>query len=325
MVASAAHASDSLSISAITLALAAGVAIANGKWFYLLAIVAVPLVLLRPVEFAFLRATGSIRLGGCDRCFDFTELVHRGRCVGRSPVFVGLVGDRLDKPKRTTIAWALFVGWSAITVLWAIDQRTALNSLPTALSLLIMYFVATSLRITKRELCGILFCTTLGGLVAALYATYSRYQGISYHSILGMVTMRSSLIIGNRETDPNGFANNLLLPFSVAFGMFLTVRRGLAKIALLVVMATMVLSIFLTMSRGGLVSLVAVVIVYMYRLRLKLRVLIPVALGGLLLLAAPSLLFKRISEAVETGGAGRVDIWSAGLESSKSYGVLVPV
>jgi O-antigen ligase len=315
-----------LSITAITFALAAGVTIANGKWFYLLAIVAVPLVLLRPVEFA---------LGAFALLVPFDSVAAIGGGQGSSTslnwfvggagaailLFVGLAGDRLDKPKRTTVSWALFVGWSAITILWALDQKTALSSLPTAISLLIMYFVATSLRITKRELSGILVCTTLGGLAAALYAIYSHYQGISYHSILGMVTMRSSLVIGSRETDPNEFANSLLLPFSLAFGMFLSARRRIAKTALLAAVAIILLSVFLTMSRGGLLSLIVIAVVYVYRLRVKLRVLVPIALGGILLLAAPSLFFKRISEALETGGAGRTDIWVAGLEAAKSYGV----
>jgi O-antigen ligase len=315
-----------LTISAITLALAAGVTIANGKWFYLLAIVVLPLVLLRPVEsalgaFALLVPFDSVAAIGGGQGTSTSLNWFIGGVAAAVLLFVGLAGDRLDKPRRTTVSWALFVGWSAITILWALDQKTALSSLPTAISLLIMYFVATSLRITKRELSGILVCTTLGGLVAALYAIYSHYQGISYHSILGMVTMRSSLVIGNRETDPNEFANSLLLPFSLAFGMFLSARRGIAKTAMLAVVAIILLSVFLTMSRGGLLSLIVIAVVYVYRLRLKLRVLIPIALGGVLLLAAPSLFFKRISEALETGGAGRVDIWRAGLEASKSYGV----
>ena len=133
------------------------------------------------------------------------------------------------------------------------------------------------------------------------------------------MTMRSSLIIGDRETDPNDYANNLLLPLSLAVGVMLTARRRTAQMLAGAVAAIIMTAIILTMSRGGLLSVFAMAIVYLYRFRLRMKALIPVAVMALLLMAAPSLFFQRLFSAVDSGGAGRTDIWKAGFVAFQHY------
>jgi putative inorganic carbon (HCO3(-)) transporter len=133
--------------------------------------------------------------------------------------------------------------------------------------------------------------------------------------------MRSSLILGEHETDPNQFAASLLLPFSLAFGVFLAARGRLVKMAVLAVLVSILFAIMLTMSRGGLLGVVVTLLVFLYRFRLKLGVIIPVAIGALLLSALPSLFFQRISGSVQDAGAGRAYIWIVGLAALEAYGV----
>jgi O-antigen ligase len=77
------------------------------------------------------------------------------------------------------------------------------------------------------------------------------------------------------------------------------------------------------MSRGGLLSVFAMAVVYAYRFRLKVWGLALIsAATAALLLAAPSLFFQRIANAVDSGGAGRTNIWKVGLVALKHYGIM---
>ena len=314
-----------VAILSVLLALLLGVTIAQERWLFVAAIAVMPLVILRPVElslgaFAMLIPFDSVVALGSGKAGTTVTFVVGAASAGLL-FLTGMLGHRLEKPRPQAVAWALFVAWAALSTVWALDLKMAFDFLPTAAGLLTIYFVAASLRITHREFSWIVACTILGGLVAALLAIYSYRNGISYH---GSVTMRSSLIFGDREADPNDFANNLLLPLSLAVGAFLTIRRKLTKIVLLAVAATMLISIVFTMSRGGLLSVFAMAVVYAYRFRLKMwaRMLIPTTVAAIMLVAAPSLFLQRIKDAVSSGGAGRVSIWKAGLVALTHYGIV---
>jgi O-antigen ligase len=310
---------------AVLFALLLGVTIAQEKWLFLIAIGLMPLVILWPVEFslgafAMLIPFDSVGAMGSEKTGTTVAFVV-GAAAGGLLLFTGMAGRRLEKPRPQAVAWALFVAWAAISSLWALDFRMALDFLPTAAALFTIYFITASLRISQKEFTWVVACTILGGLAAALFAIYSFRNGVSYH---GLMTMRSSLIIGDRETDPNNFANNLLLPLSLAAGVFLSLHRGVAKVAMFGVTATIFISIVFTMSRGALLSVFAMTMVYAYRFRLKLwaLALIPTAIGGILLVAAPTLLFQRMSNAVTSGGAGRTSIWRAGFVAFQHYGIV---
>ena len=193
-------------------------------------------------------------------------------------LFTGIAGRRMDKPNRQTLAWALFVGWALLTAAWALNLNLSMAFLPTVMSLLTIYFATTLLRFTRKEFAWIVGCTILGGLAASIYSINSFRHGVSYH---GLMTMRSSLIIGDRETDPNGYANNLLLPLSLAVGVLLTARRRTMQTLAGAVAAIIMIAIILTMSRGGLLSVFAMAIVYLYRFRLSMKALIPVVIVAL--------------------------------------------
>jgi O-antigen ligase len=81
------------------------------------------------------------------------------------------------------------------------------------------------------------------------------------------------------------------------------------------------LAVFLTMSRGALAAVAAVVIVFLFRLRLNWRLLLPVVAAGVALLFMPQLFFERMQEAAGSRMGRRQDIWLIGIHSLKSYGV----
>src|SRR5256885_9166844 len=119
------------------------------------------------------------------------------------------------------------------------------------LSLFAFYVIATCYRPSSRELSGVIALTILGGCVAALYASMQFYSGTAFHGS----SLRGSLIIGDRQTDPNVFAASLLLPSSLAIGEFLSCKNRLRSYVLLCAIVIINLAIFLSMSRGALFSL----------------------------------------------------------------------
>jgi putative inorganic carbon (HCO3(-)) transporter len=130
---------------------------------------------------------------------------------------------------------------------------------------------------------------------------------------------RSSLIIGDRELDPNIFAASLFLPLSLALGRFLEARGWMRRTFWLAITAAIGTAVLLTMSRGALLALVVMVVVFILRMGVKRQVLIPVTLVLLMLPLLPSRFYTRVEESESTGGAGRLYIWQTGFEAFRHY------
>ena len=77
----------------------------------------------------------------------------------------------------------------------------------------------------------------------------------------------------------------------------------------------------LTMSRGAMLGVAAMIFIYIRRLGLNRRVLIPIAIVLVSLLAVSDSFMSRWQTAGSSGGAGRIYIWEVGLASLKEYGL----
>jgi hypothetical protein len=166
-----------------------------------------------------------------------------------------------------------------------------------------------------NERLRIVVVTVLGGCLAVAFITREFYQGVCYVS-----TGRASMVIGNQETDPNGMAASLLLPTSLAIGLSFLGQKWVGKTLALPAALAMGFCIFLTMSRGAALALIMVAVIYLRRLN-KVRPLIAVCLLLFSLLFVPGAFSKRFGSAAVNGGAGRVPIWTAGLEALKHFWV----
>ena len=301
----------------------AGVVIGNlvggEKWPFLIALVVLPLIARWPVEVALGMFVLAIPydeiaiIGGGGSGTSLTFFV--GAAAVSILCLVGLAHRRFHVPPRSALWWSLFVFWCGLTCLWAIDSDAALHRLPTAVSLLMLYLISVSLRFTPNERLRIVVVTVLGGCLAAAFITREFYQGVSLVS-----SGRASLVIGNQETDPNGMAASLLLPTSLAIGLFFLSQKWVGKTLAMLAALAMGFCIFLTMSRGAALALIVIAVIYLRRLK-KVRALIPVCLLLLLLLFVPGAFFERFWSAAASGGAGRVPIWIAGLEALKHFWV----
>jgi O-antigen ligase len=205
-----------------------------------------------------------------------------------------------------------------VTAVWALDAQTVLDRLPTAVSLLLLYLVAVSVRVSEKELVGVGTLAVLGGMVAAAYACYMYSESVLYLGATG----RASLIAGERETDPNQFAASLLLPLSMVIGRFLEARRWSERLFPLCALLVIAAGLFLTMSRGSLLAVLVVVLAYMYHAGSKWQTWVTVALLGLVAVVMPDQFFRRIGMPYETASAGRLDIWWVGIQTLREYGIV---
>jgi O-antigen ligase len=306
------------------IAISAGVAIAQQQWPYLLLLALAPLLWYFPIQTAlglfalFIPFEGITQLAGGTTIVWILGLLASGMLVA-----VGLLGGRFSRPPRTAIWWALFLFWGSVSVLWAVDAKGALHQLATSAALILFYLTAVSFRITENEFEWVTRFAIAGGCLAAMLAVYEYSAGINWATGSGAsLVERGSLIVGETEVNPDFFGLKLIIPISLAVATFLVARDWFRKAISFCALAITVLALLLTMSRAALLSLLLLVVIFLVRLRLYRRLMPVVLLGSVLLAAMPSSFFRRIQEAGETGGAGRVDIWKAGLEMFKHYPIV---
>jgi O-antigen ligase len=307
-------------VVAITCALVVGTFVGQGKWLYLIPLAVLPLVARWPVEtalglFAIAIPFDEIAIVGGSGGGGTSLTFFVGAAAASILCLVGLAHRRFRVPPRAALWWSLFVLWCGISCLWAIDSAAARARMPTAGALLLIYLLSSSIRLTQGERRWVVFLTVLGGCLGSAYVVKEFYQGVSLTG-----TDRASLVVAGQEADPNGLAAGLLLPTSLAMALFFSNRKRIGKVLAVLALGGIGLCIFLSMSRGAALALIVIAAIYLLRLK-KWRALVPVASLLLLLVFVPSGFFTRFQEAGDTGGAGRVPIWTAGLEALKHFWV----
>lgn len=285
------------------------------QWAIAALVPAVALVILWPVEvslglFAFLVPFDSIATIGEAGGPTITRAVGAGAAL--ILLAAGFGQRRFRRPPKAALWWGLFISWGALTTLWAVNPEKALDRLPTAASLFFLYLLAVSVRMSEREVSRVVTMAIAGAVGASLLSLGS--------SLSGMVAGRNTLASGSLEADPNFLASALLLPFCLAAGEIMSETRSAPRKMLMLAAAAVIgLGILATMSRGALLAMAVMAVVYFWQSDKKWKVLLPaIALGGSLLMM-PDTFFSRIGGAVSDRGAGRLDIWIAGLATLKHF------
>lgn len=246
-----------------------------------------------------------------------------GAFAGGVLLIYGVASGRLEAPPRQAWWWALFMFWVGLSTAWSIDPALSLNRLLSIVTLLGLYLITVSFRLTPRELSRIMAAAVAGGVVAAIVLIYQTSRAGLYSSIGHYVAEgRGALVFGGWEGNPNEFGASLVLPFSIAFASVLSRGSLSRKIVLLIAVSLIAAAIFLTMSRGALIALAVAVLVLLYRVGIRKRVLLSLALIALPLLFVPDLFYERLMEASSDRGTGRLDILLVGLQVIKHNPVL---
>jgi exopolysaccharide production protein ExoQ len=225
---------------------------------------------------------------------------------------------RLSLGALAPAGWAL-VGWAALSVLWAIRPDASIAALQTLLQLTVIAFLIADVVIHNPAVVRPLLWAY--SISAALTAVF----GVLAFGLAGMST--SVRVAALEGQNPAQYAS-LLLPAFI-FCLNEAVNRRAVLVSTSVALLCLG-GILLSGTRS--VWLAAVIVVFLLMLprlgpRRAIAVLIGVGLLALAIAQIPSvanLVTSRVNTATQTGGAGRTDIWRAGLalfEGSPVIGV----
>jgi O-antigen ligase len=229
----------------------------------------------------------------------------------------GLMERRLVRPPLAALWVVLFFLWAVASLAWTVNLPLAQARLPTAASLVAMYLVAVSFRVSERELTTVYVLTVLGGAVAAAAGVVLGFEDGTERAV------RGTLAIAGREANPNGVAQSLLLPLGVAVGIFFASRRVWAKAVAVAGVGAIGAGIFLTMSRASLAAMALMICILLYRFRIRWQVLAIIGILTALLPLMPDLFFDRVGSVFsgeDTTGSGRTAIWGVGVRALEQFG-----
>ncbi|MBV8172592.1 MAG: O-antigen ligase family protein [Candidatus Eremiobacteraeota bacterium] len=224
---------------------------------------------------------------------------------------------RIVSPPRVLLAWFVFVVLACASLLWAVDTTQSITLIVLLLQLFALFAVTALVPVSREELLVVLALIALGGIAAAGYG--------------GKLFLTGTQTVGNRlfiesavegeYLDPNHFSAALLLPLALTlvytvYAPWITRKAvGFAGLAVLMV------GIYASGSRGGLVAAAAILLAVLVRTRRWLQ-LIGVTLAGLVLsLAVKSAVWSRFS-ADAMSGSGRSSIWYIGAHAFMQRPVL---
>ena len=227
--------------------------------------------------------------------------------------------DRFALVGSTHLLWAGgYIVWALASAFWTVDGGdTAYQLGSLAIALVFMLAFATMLR-TQRDLERVSLTIAFAALGMGVFAIAAFFEGVSWD-------LESGRTAGGAG-DPNYFAAYQVVALPVVLALTGLVRRQGLRLTLYAAAAVIIISIFTSVSRGGLVALVAVVLLTfalpartVFRSRPQKLALAAVVLVGSVLAyqAAATELAPRIDALLggDTTGTGRTGLWKAGLTS----------
>jgi hypothetical protein len=226
------------------------------------------------------------------------------------------------KPSRVLYIWLALLLWMALTVFWATDSDSAVGHLITYAELMMLYAIVSILPQTNTEFKTLLTAVVLGGLLAAAFSLYQYHTGginVRQANVGQELTSRVFVQAGEDKINPNAFAAALLLPISLVLMATLQSAWSFKKIALGACFLVMLGGLYVSGSRGALLALAGMLGYFLWRSRYRGQVGLLCLAGIAVTVPFAARIFARFSDAISTGGAGRLSIWKVGLESLKHY------
>jgi O-antigen ligase len=283
-----------------------------------------PLRTLLPV-FAFIVPVGSIVTVPLPLPSPFNSLSSLVGGMLLGALLVHLVGERAAGRRfgrrlpAQAVLWLLFVGLSALTLLWSINPSETVSGLTILFSLVAIYILALLADVTLEELRRIELAIVLGGVVAAGYALVLLLSS-GLHLFGGHTPRFASTGGAGEDAGPNETAAALLLPLAIAVGRVVDrsfrARRGwwiLGSISIAI-------AITLTASRGGLVSMGLLLVALAWN-EGRIRVAIFVGMCALIaLIVVPQFGAAALQERLfKQSSSGRTGIWRTALEACNQH------
>lgn len=247
-----------------------------------------------PVPFG--PAASISKLAGAVLAIGWLATVAYGRSAKRGlldeqPVVVGLL--------------VAFLVWAALSSVWALAPSTTFDAVSRYALNAVLFLIAASVLRTRRDVAWVVAAFIAGAAISAAY-------GIAVPPMTGGTGLGR---VGGTVGDPNEFAAVLVagLPLAVALAAGRDWSPALRAIGVTAA-GLCVTGIVLSLSRGGLLALITVLLAALAlagRWRGKLLLILPLVLlaGVGYFLATPAAL-QRVTSS--NGGTGRTDVWRVG-------------
>lgn len=227
-------------------------------------------------------------------------------------------GERDFFAAHSHLAWVMiaFLGWAALTLVWAPQTGAGITALSRYIPNMLLLPIAYTAVRGRRDLTLVLAAFVLGAILAAGFGIIQPPDASAIEST------RATGTLG----DPNELAAALLVGLALGAGFALARGRSPAlRLGGLVAIPLCAAGIFLSLSRGGLVALAAVLLVGTVsagRWRVAVTaILVAVAAGGVLYFTQLAPLPARERVLTANGGSGRSDLWKVGLRIVRAHPV----
>lgn len=218
------------------------------------------------------------------------------------------------------LVWAGgFSGWALASLLWTTDDQGTVFLLGS-LAIAAVFMIAFGALIgSERDL-----RVVLSVIVAASFLV-GALGVLSFLNVFGAIELEEGRTSGTTG-DANFFAAYQLVALPITLLLALEARRPLARAVLLVAVVTILVSIFATVSRGGLVALAAILLIAIVlpsrtvfrRRRVKVAVVtVIVAAAAVMFQAFSGTFAPRFEEISSGGGSGREILWQGAWTSVK--------
>lgn len=241
-----------------------------------------------------------------------------GAAAGITLLFWTLSRRAFVRPPAAAWLWFALAVWMGVTLLWSPDVPAGLRQWSTLLQVLGLYFAACIAPLEARDCKLLLGAIAASGVVAAAYALYHFAHPDPALVQLVAVEGRLQLQAGTEGLDINVFADALLLPISIGVTAALAARHWIPKLVWLATVALMVAAVYAAASREALICIVALLL-YVAVVSSRRVQLVPVfALLGGAAFFIPNMT-QRFLSAFQTGGSGRLSIWSVGYHAFKAH------
>ena len=247
---------------------------------------------------------------GLPRPFD-TPSTILGALVSLA-LLVRLVTDpNIRVPIRPAVwVWGTFLGVNILTVAWSIDTSETASQVIILGSLIGQYAVVASFKPTQDQMFTLENRIEFGGFISGCYALALLLSGNLPMSGIGIPRFQTT------GGDPNITAASLLLPLALALGRYIGRPGRPRSITGLGSAVVITIAILLTVSRGGLVGAMIVILAWAAFSRTPRSYVVPGILLLLVFLVAPLGIAERFTN---TSSTGRTDVWRIAAAACPEY------
>ena len=231
-----------------------------------------------------------------------------------------MVSMKSIRLRKAQLWMVLFVGFGCISLLWSVAPLVTIERIPTFLSLLLFYLAVGLFKPNTKDMDNLVLIIIAGGVITALIIIYK-------FNILGETWMdsdRASFVLQENEINPNTIVYTLLLPFTLLVSQLIRIRSRWQNLVYFLGLLVIGYASFIIASRGGFLSIVAILFFYLLRGSKKnLKVLLPLLFFLIFLIiygySKNEILFQRLTFQTDTFERARGVIWAGALILLPNY------